>query len=307
MSYFNLKSDNIDGNEYYLREARSGFEAAMQKNFWQGVASLVSGQPNQLLSFEQIIERVPFEGQYDAGEQDIPVDRIMGSMGRSQDFSAGFLPKKADIRHRWVNIARANIRGEYLPPIEVYQVGTVYFVRDGNHRVSVARVLNQATILAHVIVIRIPEELVGQSNLAEAAWKYEQDHFFHYTRLDQIRPDAPIKPTLPGFYRRMLDHIATHRWFIGLERKSKVPREEAVASWYDHVYLPVVQAIREHHLLAAFPGRSEADLYLWISEYCWYANQRTKQPVPYADAARSFASQAASGLPRLIWRVIERA
>jgi hypothetical protein len=307
MGYIKTKVEANVGFEYYSYEALSGFETAMQKNFWQGVSSLITGHPNQLLSFEQIVEGVPFEGQYDAGEQDIPVDRIMGSIGRSQDFGAGFLPKKIDIRHRWVKIARANLRGEYLPPIDVFQVGTVYFVKDGNHRVSVARALNQATILAHVIVIRVPEELASQANLAEAAWKYEQDHFFHYTHLDQLRPDAQIKPTLPGFYRRMLDHIATHRWFMGLERKAKVPRDEAVISWYDHVYLPVVQAIREHHLLAAFPGRSEADLYLWISEYTWYASERTKQPVSYAEAVRSFTTQASSGLPKLIWRVMERA
>ncbi|RPJ45705.1 MAG: DUF4032 domain-containing protein [Chloroflexi bacterium] len=307
MDYLSFKVDENQGQEYYTREARSGFEAAMQKNFWQGVASLVSGRRNQLISFEQIIEGVPFEGQYDAGVQDIPVDRIMGSMGRNQDFGAGFLPNKPEIRHRWVKIARANLKGEYLPPVEVFQVGTIYFVRDGNHRVSVARALNQVTIQAHVIVVRIPEELVGQPDLAEAAWKYEQDHFFHYTHLDQLRPEAQIMPTLPGFYRRMLDHIATHRWYMGVERNSCIPRDEAVASWYDHVYLPVVQAIRENHLLAAFPGRSEADLYMWISEYAWFASENGKQPLPYPEAARSFADKSASGLPKLIWRVLERA
>ena len=299
----NVEDRNL---EYYAREARAGFENALQKNFWNGLARLLFGSRNQLLAFDEILERIPFEGQHDGGVQEIPVDRIVGSVGRSQDFDVDFLPRKSNIRRRWVNIARANLIGEYLPAIEVFQVGAVYFVKDGHHRVSVARVMHQAVIEAHVVVISIPAELAAQSDLEIAARRYEREQFFLHTRLIALRPEAQIQPTLPGFYHKMLDHISTHRWFMGVERGSNVEWEEAVLDWYDHVYQPVAQIIQAHHLLTAFPGRSVADLYLWISEHNWFLSKEFGQQVSYEDTALTFAERSAGELPRLLWRMLDR-
>jgi hypothetical protein len=295
-----------DENAFYDREAMQGFAEALEKNFWRGVAGLITRQRTHLLSFDEIAGHVPFEGQYDAGIQEIPVDRIMGSVGRALDFGADFSPRSEKIRPRWLRIARANLIGEYIPPIEVFQVGAVYFVQDGNHRVSVARVLNQSTISAHVVVLRVPEELARQADLdLESINTYDRETFERRTSLARLRPDAHIEPTLPGFYRKLLEHIATHRWLMGEKRGEKVPWEEAVLDWYDSVYAPVQEAIRENFLLAAFPGRSEADLYLWISEYAWFKSKGGLE-MDYTSAARTFTQQSASHLPRLFWKVLCR-
>lgn len=290
-------------NAYYERQAMRGFESALEKNFWNGLASMLTGSRSQLLSFDEIAERLPFEGQFDAGVQDIPVEQIMGSVGRAQDFSATFLPRTDKIKPRWLKIARANLVGEYIPPIEVYQVGSIYFVKDGNHRVSVARVLNQATIRAHVIMIRVPDEIAGRADLENALGDYEREQFIQSTRLIEICPGADVAPTLPGFYGKLLEHIATHRWLMGEQRCAAVGWEEAVEEWYRKVYLPVAQAVQDHHLLKAFPGRSEADLYVWISEYAWYQSEEGRV-VNYDAAALSFAEQTARDLPRLLWKVL---
>ncbi|MEJ2750924.1 MAG: transcriptional regulator, partial [Anaerolineae bacterium] len=80
-------------------------------------------------------------------------------------------------------------------------------------------------------------------------------------------PDADVTLSLPGKYDKLLYHISAHRWYLGEERSGDVPYEEAVASWYDNAYLPLVQMIREQEIMDSFPGRTEADLYLWLVEH----------------------------------------
>lgn len=298
------REDNI--NLYFVGEAKRGFENALDKNFWHGVSSLVTHTSNALLDFDNIIHRIPFEGQYDAGIQEIPVDHIKGSVGRVHDFSARFLPRSNKVRHRWVSIARANLAGEYIPPIEVYQIGSVYFVKDGNHRVSVARSLNQQTIMAHVIVIQVPAELEDKENLDSAIEDYQREEFFRRTRLDQTHPELEIKPTIPGFYQKLLDHISAHSWLMGVELDQPVAWDAAVSDWLETVYLPVVRAIREHHLLAAFPGRSDADLYVWITEYAWYKKKDTGATGTYDQEAQTFAERSAGELQRIFLRLLNR-
>lgn len=299
------QQEDDDGKEFFAREAMRGFEIALERKFWLGLSHLISGSRSQLLSFDEIAQQIPFQGQYDAGVQEIEVARIMGSVGRAQDFTADFLPRSKKMRHRWIKIARANLIGEYIPPIEVIQVGSAYFVQDGNHRVSVARVLNQPTIRAHVVALRVPEELTGRTDIETALADWEREQFHNRTRMAELRPGAQVAPTLPGFYSKLLEHIQTHRWLMGEKRQHEVPFEEAVTDWYDAVYAPVVKAIRENHLLAAFPGRSEADLYVWISEYAWYLSEEG-QRINYDDAAMVFAEKTAESLPRLLWKVIAR-
>jgi hypothetical protein len=290
--------------DLYRNEAEKGFEDAIRKQSRRKIAGLLTGRHYQLLDYRNVSRWIPFEGQHDAGIQQIPVEQVIGSVGRTQDFDAGYLPRKASLRQRWVKIARANLNSEYLPPIEVYQIGPVYFVQDGNHRVSVARFFNQATIEAHVVVIRVPSQLADRSDLEKATLAYEQEMFERQTGLQNIRLSAEIRPTLPGFYRKILDHITTHRWFMGIERKTAVPWSEAVADWYDRVYLPVTRAVRVHHLPSVFPGRSEADLYLWISEHYWFTYQQSGQKASYENAVVNYVTHSAGSVRGYLWRLI---
>lgn len=91
--------------------------------------------------------------------------------------------------------------------------------------------------------------------------------FLEYTRLDRLRPEPEIEATLLGGYERMLEHINVHRYFMGLDFKREVSEEEAVGHWYDDVYLPVIRVIRKSGLPGAFPGKTEADFYLWVMNH----------------------------------------
>jgi hypothetical protein len=156
-----------------------------------------------------------------------------------------------------------------------------------------------------VVVIRVPEELTTRADIETALTDWEREQFNNTTCLAILRPASRVTPSLPGFYRRLLEHIHTHRWLMGEKRKGEVSFEEAVVDWYDAVYTPVIKAIRDNHLLAAFPGRTEADLYLWISEYAWYRSE-VGQKVNYGDAALGLAEKTSEKLPRLLWKVITR-
>lgn len=268
--------------------AKEDFDRALRKGIWRKIITWLKGENNDLLPFDEVRARIPFRGQHHIGITQVPIDAIVGSLGRYRDFDRAFLPRQTHTRDRWVNIDRAHYEEIRLPPVELYKMGEVYFVKDGNHRVSVARERGQQFIDAYVIEIDVPVPLTRDADIDDIALKGEQATFYEKSNIRTIRSDANIEMTLPGEYERLLEHISVHRWYLGEQRKSEVPYEEAVASWYDHVYGPVVECIRENNLLPHFPGRTEADLYLWIIEYQWYLREAYENDYSFLDAARQF-------------------
>jgi hypothetical protein len=116
----------------------------------------------------------------------------------------------------------------------------------------------------------------------------ERTIFFEQTHLDEIRPVADVEATLPGQYTQLLEHISVHRWYLGEQRKTYVPYFAAVASWYDNVYRPLVEIIREQGILKEFPGRTETDLYLWIISHRQTLQDEYGSEVPIEQAAEQF-------------------
>ena len=130
--------------------AYQDFERQYRRSFWRKVTSFLQGESNELLEYDAVRRELPFQSQHDLGVQTIPLDKIVGSVGRYRDFDRAFLPTQRQTKGRWVNISKARYEEVELPAIDVYKVGEVYFVRDGNHRVSVARERNQEFIDAYV-------------------------------------------------------------------------------------------------------------------------------------------------------------
>jgi hypothetical protein len=209
------------------------------------------------------------EGMAAAGEREIPLDRVVGSAAGSAkvaEFDPAFLPRSPRVRERWMRVYQAMTEGTSdVPPIDVYKVGDNYYVSDGHHRVSVARTLGRDTIPARVTEVRTRAPLgpgVDPAALLRAA---EYKEFLEKTKLDQTRPLARLEVGRLGRYDEILQHIAGHAYFLGLERGKPVSIEEAAASWYDNVYLPVVNVIRRHKVLEGLPGWTETDLYVEIT------------------------------------------
>lgn len=252
---------------------RGDYERARRKGFVRAIASWLRRSDNALLAFEEMRRGIHAQAQRDGGLHEVPIDQIVGSVGRYRDFDRAFLPRQARTRDRWESVDRAHRERTEVPPIELYQIGEVYFVKDGNHRVSVARERGQAFIDAHVTLVTAPAPVDSVEDLLD--WIRDQDAvaFYEKTDLLRLRPDARIELTLPGQYEKLLEHISTHRWYLGTEKKREIAYPEAVASWYDRVYVPTVEAIRKTEALRDFPNRTEADLYLWTTEHHWYLHK----------------------------------
>jgi nucleotide-binding universal stress UspA family protein len=230
------------------------------------LARLGGGKRNRLLSFDEVRKQIGQGSLLPRGLKEIPLDAIVGTVGRYEDFNRQFLPRQESQLGRW---ARVRMAFEYagLPPINVYQIGDVYFVLDGHNRVSVAKQLGAKYIEAYVTEIPTRVEVTPDLEPLGLILKAEQARFLEETRMDELHPELDLRVTLPGRYDELRDHIAVHRYFMGLEDKREVPYEEAVEHWVNQVYLPAVATIRRLELLRDFPNRTETDIYLWLMKH----------------------------------------
>jgi hypothetical protein len=274
--------------------AQVDFATARRKAFWNEVASFLSGRSNTLLAWDEVRDKLRVRGQVWRGLQAVPVERIVGSVGRYRDFDRAFFPAQERTADRWRSIARAYYDDVGLPPVKLYKIGEVYFVLDGNHRVSVARERGMAFVDAEVVEAkaRVPFEADLDADNLEI--KGEYGNFLERTRLDELRPDQRVEFTIAGGYKRLLEHIAVHRYFLGLEQRRFIPPDEAVSDWYDNVYSPLVRIIRARDTLKDFPNRTEADLYLWVMDHQHYLRERFGPTVRAEQAADHFADHYTS-------------
>jgi nucleotide-binding universal stress UspA family protein len=265
--------------------------------------ALLTGKSAALLSYDQVREKLKARTGQTVGLKDIPLDAIVGSVGRYADFTRSFLPRQDSDEQRWARVRLAVTDLEGVPPIDVYQIGDVYFVRDGNHRVSVARQFGATHIQAYVTEIQTRVPLTPDIQPDELILKAEYAAFLEQTGLDQVRPQANLSLTVPGQYGRLVEHIEVHRYFMGLDEKREVPYAEAVGHWYNEVYLPVAEVIRNQGLLRDFPGRTETDLYLWLAEHRAELQDSLGWSIEPVAAAADLASRFSPRPQRVVARV----
>ncbi|MEX2535945.1 MAG: universal stress protein [Trueperaceae bacterium] len=244
-----------------------------------------------LLSYDDVRRKLRAVEASTAKLEEVPLDAIVGSVGRYNDFTRGFLPRQDSDKDRWAGVLQAMTGMQGVPPIEVYRISDAYFVRDGNHRVSVARQLGAKYLQAYVTPVYTRVKLAADIEPDDLIIKAEYANFLLETRLDELRPEAELTTTAPGQYGKLLEHISVHRYFMGVDRDREIPYGLAVAHWYDTVYLPVVESIRKHGLLRGFPGRSETDLYLWLAEHRAALEQELGWALPAEAVAQGVAEE----------------
>ncbi len=245
-------------------QVSADYDRARRKAFLNDIVSFLKREPNTLISYADVRDRVTMENESYRGMREVPVAKIVGSMDRYRDFDRRFLPKRKNTANRWKSIDRAYYQDVTLPPIQLYKVGEVYFVKDGNHRVSVARERGVEFIDAEVIEghIRIPiDSSMRPSRLLQ---QVEYAEFLRKTNLDRTRPQHDIRPTALGRYDEIVTHIDGRRQLTEARTGEPVTMSDAATDWFDQVYLPIVLAVREQKLLRDFPDRTETDIYLWV-------------------------------------------
>lgn len=293
-------------NRVNLASAVQDFRRARRRAALDAIVSRLTGRSSDLLSYDEVRRKLKATASSARGLHEIPLDAIVGSVGRYTDFTRNFLPRNDRDEDRWARVKAAMLEGVGLPPIEVYKIGDAYFVRDGNHRVSIARELGATHIEAYVTEIHTKVPLASDAKPDDLILKAEQIEFLEHTQIDRIRPQADLTLTVPGGYETLEDHIAVHRYYMGLDWKRDISYDEAVGHWYDEVYLPVVRIIRERGLLHDFPGRTEADLYLWVSEHHSALEEQLGWEVSHDAAVSDLATRSSPRPMRVVTRVLDR-
>lgn len=278
-----------------LSLAVGDFRAARRRAAVEEILARLRGTSAGLLSFDEVRDKLGGVGRQPRGVQEIPLDSIVGSVGRYNEFTRSFLPRSDSDEQRWAGV-RVGVEGlAGLPPIEVFKLGEAYFVQDGHHRVSVARQLGATLIQANVIEVPIKVPLTPEDTPDEVITKAAHAELLERTKLDKVRPEADIQITCAECSHRLEEHIRVHRHFMGLEQQREIPLEEAAAHWYDHVYRPIAEGIRERGVLEEFPGRTETDLYLWVLEHRDDLRQRMGWGIDIAEAETDLAATEGRG------------
>ena len=250
----------------YDFQADKDFSRARRRAFLRRIGAFLrkdSGS-NQLLSFDEVKNALGAVEQVYLGMRTVPVEKIVGSVGRHRDFDRAFLPSKGDLGERWKRIGQMMHRAEELPPISLYKIGDAYFVRDGNHRVSVARQLGVEMIDAEVVEVKSRVPIDSALTARNLLHKIEQRHLLERLPFDRVLPEVRVEFSDVADYRRLAALIEAHGFRLSQLWKRYVSPEEVLRDWCEYQYAPIAEMVREERILDAFPGRSELDLYLWI-------------------------------------------
>jgi nucleotide-binding universal stress UspA family protein len=292
----------------FLEKSRAieDFHHLRQRAAMQEILAAFTGQPINLLSYDDIRQKFRVSTGSYRGLQEIPLEAIVGSVSRYNDFTRNFLPRQSTNAERWARVKAAMLSMSGVPPIELYKIGDVYFVVDGNHRVSVARALGNSHIQAYVTEYQTKVPLKPEDQPDDLIIKAEYAGFLERTRLDELRPGVDLQMTAPGRYWELETQIEAHRYLMSQAQQREITYHEAVTSWYDHVYLPIIRLIRERGILNDFPQRTETDLYLWIFRHRAELTRKLGWQVDAESAALDLAQAQAGGAGSVATRIEER-
>ncbi len=215
-----------------------------------------------MLPFDEVVAALGRRSERDLGLQSIPVDAIVGTVDRGKEFDRNFRPTSARVRPRFERIAKAQRRGESMPPIDVYKVGELYFVRDGHHRVAVAREHRRELIDARVVEVVTEIGLDRSIRLGDLPVKGHERLFYERVPLAREARDR-IRLTDPWQFGALAE--AVEAWgFRDMQGSGRLLNRAQVAQrWFDEEYVPVVSMLREVGLM--HPDESETDAYLRLS------------------------------------------
>jgi hypothetical protein len=245
-------------------DAQTDFLRARRRAALGAMVARLRGVPDDVrlvLPYEEVVAALGFVSERSAGHAVVPLDAIVGTVDRGRDFDRSFRPTTGRMRSRWEHIATAMRRGEAMPPVDLVRVGQIYFVRDGHHRVSVARALGRTDIDANIteVVTRIDAEQA--ITLEELPVKSHERVFFERVPLpDNARSE--IKLTDPWDYGRLAEAVEAWGFRTMQDRGEPISRREAAYLWLENEYRPVVEMLRGADLIGT---TTETEAYMRVS------------------------------------------
>ncbi len=300
-------------NLQVTEQTEEDFLKARNKAFVNEVQHLLNPEEAKLISLNDVKSLIKPSAETYLGMKVIPVAKIVGSEGRYKDFDNKFFPKSSHLKTRWEKIDDAAIRSIDLPPIKVYEVAGLYFVRDGNHRVSVAKSRGTEFIDAEVVSLKseiIIHNAENINDLVRQIINFEKRTFYMETSFGDITDYWVMDFTTPGKYDQIYNHILTHKYYINQNQEEEISWDDAVLSWFKNVYLPVIHYLEDFKVMKHFKKRTTSDLYVWIMKYWDELKNKYGNDVPLNDAVKEleknhkvpFLKKVRNALTRIVFR-----
>jgi hypothetical protein len=246
----------LDAQHDFLRARRRATLARLATRL-----RLEPSDVEMILPYEEVIEALGFVSEHPAGLQVVPIAAIVGTVDRGSDFDRRFRPTSSRVRGRWERIATATRRGESLPPVDLYRVGEIYFVRDGHHRVSVACALGREEIDAYVtdVVTRVGAD--RKISISDLPLKSHERVFFERVPLP-AEARGEIELSDPWEYALLAEGVEAWSFRTIQDRGEPLGRVESARLWLETEYRPVVAMLREAQLIS---GTTPTEAYMRIA------------------------------------------
>lgn len=246
-------------------DAQNDFQRARRARALSALARRLRREPDDvavILPFQEVVEALGMVGERELGLKTVLLDSIVGTVDRNKEFDRRFRPTASHLRGRWERIAAAQRRGEAMPPVSLYRIGELHFVRDGHHRVSVARSLGRADIDAYVTEVVTRVGTGDDIRVSDLPLKGHERLFRERVPLD---PAQRTNVTLsdPWDFGMLAEAIEAWGFRVMQERVTFLNRAEIAGLWYEEEYVPVVRMLQECGFLEA--GESDADGYLRVA------------------------------------------
>jgi len=217
---------------------------------------------NHILPFEEVVRALGRTGERRLGRLLISLDSIVGTVDRSREFDRSFRPTSPRVRERWQGINLAQRKGQAMPPIDVYRIGDLHFVKDGHHRVSVARALGYRDIDAYVTEVLTELGADREIRLRDLPLKSHQRLFYERVPLPPEQREQ-IHLSDEWRYAALAEAVEAWGFRVSQARREWMSRGEVAEEWFRDEYKPVVEMLREAQLIAK--GVTDTEAYMTVA------------------------------------------
>ena len=217
---------------------------------------------NHILPFEEVVRALGRTGERRLGQELIQLDSIVGTVDRSREFDRDFRPTSPRVRERWQGINLAQRTGKAMPPIDVYRIGELHFVKDGHHRVSVAHALGHKDINAYVTEVQTQLGADREIRMKDLPLKSHQRLFYERVPLS---PEERERIHLSDEWRYAALAEAVEAWGFRASqaRGEDLSRQEVAEAWFRDEYVPVIEMLSEAQLVPK--GVSDTEAYMKVA------------------------------------------
>ena len=245
-------------NTIYFSEAQAAYRKFLKSS--RGILGLNFKKQENLKSFTEIQKEENAYNSVNLGIKEIRLDKIVGSVEKYSYFDKNFVPKNDIVKQRWINIYVGYMMDSMLPPVILYKIKDDYYVYDGNHRVSVAKFLNFASIEAEV------EEFLPTKDTKDKVIYQEHMFFEKETGIEEIILSEPIK------YKYLREEIESYTDLLNKRRNGNFSLREGAEKWYKEIFLPIKVLLKENNI-AKSQKKNISDIFMFLLDHKYYLSK----------------------------------